>query len=267
MMRAMWTAGSGMMAQQFNVDVISNNLSNVNTTSYKKQKVEFKDLLYETIQRAYFFEQTGRPTNLQVGHGAVPVATTRSFEMGSLEKTDEKLNFAIDGEAFFMVRGPREEIVYTRDGSFRLAMTEDGKMISTADGYPVLDEFGSEIFLDDIDLAAINVSEDGEITYTDEDGTSIPLGYRIGLVKFDNREGLENVGRNFYAMTSASGYHIPDTLVGRPSLLRQGYLESSNVQVVEEMVKLIAAQRAYELSSKAVQTSDEMIGLANNLKR
>ncbi len=267
MMRAMWTAGTGMMSQQFNVDVIANNLANVNTTSYKKQKAMFKDLLYETMERAYVLEDEGKPVNLQVGHGAVPVATVRNFETGSFEKTDARLDFAIDGEAFFMVLGPRGRVNYTRDGSFKLSMTEQGKMLTTSDGYPVLDEFESEIYLEDIDLAQINVSEEGEISYTDEEGLVIPLGYRVGMVKFENREGLENVGSNLYQMTSASGVALPDEEIGEKSVLRQGYLEASNVQVVEEMVKLISAQRAYELNSKAVQASDEMIGMANSLKR
>ena len=267
MMRAIWTAGSGMIAQQFNVDVISNNLANVNTTSYKKQKVEFKDLLYETVERAYILDDRGKPANLQVGHGAVPVSTVRDFVTGSFEKTDGKLDFAIDGEAFFMVRGPRDGVLYTRDGNFKLSITEDGKMLTTSDGYPVLDEYELEIYLDDIDLDAMSVMEDGEISYTDEDGLVVPTGYRIGMVKFENREGLENSGRNFYAETSASGTRIPDQDFGRQSILKQGYIEASNVNVVEEMVKLITAQRAYELNSKALQSSDEMIGMANNLKR
>jgi len=267
MMRSMWTAGSGMIAQQFNVDVIANNLANVNTTAYKKQRSEFKDLLYETMQRAYILEDAGRPVNLQVGHGVEVVATGRDFTKGSFEKTDNKLDFAIDGNAFFCVLDPRGEVVYTRDGSFKISMTDYGKMLATAEGYPVLDEFGLEIYLDDIDIEKLIVAENGELSYIDEDGVAVPLGFSIGLVKFENREGLENIGRNLYAMTPASGMPIPDSEMGQPSILRQGFLETSNVQVVEEMVKLIAAQRAYELNSKAIQTSDEMISIANNLKR
>lgn len=267
MMRALWTAGLGMMSQQFNVDVISNNLANVNTTAYKKERAMFKDLLYETMERAYILENTGRPVNLQVGSGVAPVATIRNFERGSFEKTDGDLDFAIDGDAFFMVLGPRGEINYTRDGNFHLSMTEMGKMLTTAEGYPVLDEFESEIFLDDIDVSTLNVSDEGDLAYTDEDGLVIPLGYRIGLVKFENREGLEKIGSNLYAATSASGPALMDEEIGKKSILLKGYLEASNVQVVEEMVKLITAQRAYELNSKAVQASDEMIGMANALKR
>ena len=267
MMRALWTAGLGMMSQQFNVDVISNNLANVNTTAYKEERAMFKDLLYETMERAHILENQGTPVNLQVGSGAVPVATVRNFETGSFEKTDGALDFAIDGDAFFMVLGPRGQINYTRDGNFHLSMTEMGKMLTTADGYPVLDEFESEIYLDDIDISSLNVTEEGDLTYTDEDGLVVPLGYRIGLVKFENREGLEKIGANLYGMTSASGMPLRDDEFGKRSILLKGYLEASNVQVVEEMVKLIVAQRAYELNSKAVQASDEMIGMANALKR
>lgn len=267
MMRSLWTAGSGMIAQQFNVDVISNNLANVNTTSYKKQRVEFKDLLYETIDRAYILEDKGKPVNLQVGHGAVPVATVRDFTTGAFEKTDNPLDLAIDGDAFFMVLGPKGDVVYTRDGSFKISMSDEGKMLTTSDGYQVLDEFESEIILDDVDIKKLIISDEGEMSYIDDDGFTVPLGYRLGLVKFENKNGLESSGRNFYTETSASGFPVPNEEMGDISIIRQGYLEASNVQVVEEMVKLIAAQRAYELNSKAIQSSDEMIGMANNLKR
>lgn len=266
MMRALWTAGSGMKAQQFNVDVISNNLANVNTTSYKKQRAEFKDLLYETLGRAYMLEGMGKPVNLQVGHGTMPVATVKDFSMGPMEMTNNPLDFAIEGDAFFMVLGPRGDIVYTRDGSFKLSITDEGKKLTTADGYPVLDDMGSEIIFN-VDVSKLEVSTEGELSYRDETGVMVPLGQRIGLVKFENREGLESIGRNLYAETSASGYPIPDGEIGEKSVLHQKFLEASNVQVVEEMVKLIVAQRAYELNSKAIQSSDEMLGMANNLRR
>ncbi|NLC69197.1 MAG: flagellar hook-basal body protein [Clostridiaceae bacterium] len=268
MMRALWTAGSGMIAQQFTVDVISNNLANVNTTAFKKDRAEFKDLLYETLSRAYILEDAGRPVNLQVGHGTIVSATVKDFQSGSFEKTDKPLDFAINGDGFFMVLGPNDEILYTRDGSFKLSVTDMGKMLSTSDGYPVLDEFGREIILDyDMDLSRLNVSEDGDLSYTDEDGMVVPLGQRIGIVSFDNVHGLESVGKNLYSATPASGEAVPNEELVNKSILLQRHLETSNVQVVEEMVKLIIAQRAYELNSKAIQSSDEMISMANNLKR
>ena len=268
MMRSLWTAGSGMVAQQFNVDVISNNLANVNTTAYKKERVEFKDLLYETMGRAYILEDRGRPVNLQVGHGVAISATAKDFATGSFEKTDNPYDLAIDGDGFFKVLGPNDEILYTRDGSFKISITDQGKMLATSEGYPVLDEFDTEIIFDyDLDLSKLNISEDGELSYNDEDDVNVPLGQRIGIVDFENRDGLESIGKNFYTRTVASGEAIYNEDRTDKSTLLRRYLETSNVQVVEEMVKLIVAQRAYELNSKAIQSSDEMIGMANNLKR
>lgn len=266
MMRALWTAGSGMIAQQLNVDVISNNLANVNTTGYKKERAEFKDLLYETLDRAYMLDGQGKPVNLQAGYGTSVAATVRNFGMGNLEKTDNTLDMAIDGEAFFSVRGPSGDTVYTRDGSFKLSITEEGNKLTTSDGYPVLDDTGSDIFLD-IDISKLNVAPTGELSYTDEQGVSVPLGQTIGLFKFPNRQGLESIGGNFYVPNSATGEAIADADMGTRSSIRQNFLESSNVQVVEEMVKLIVAQRAYEINSKSIQSADEMLGMANNLRR
>jgi flagellar basal-body rod protein FlgG len=266
MMRALWTASSGMKAMQFNVDTISNNLANVNTTAYKKEKAEFEDLLYVTMERAYMMENQGRPVNLQVGHGVVARAVSRDFTGGSLQHTENTLDFAIIGNAFFSIRYADQNIYYTRDGSFKLSVTEDGNMLTTSRGYPVLDENGEPIYFN-YPLEQMVVSENGEVSYKDEDGYVIPTGQRIGLFKFNNPQGLESIGGNMYAENSASGFAVYDSDIGEPSILRQGYLESSNVQVVEEMVNLITAQRAYELNSKAITTADEMMGMANSLKR
>jgi flagellar basal-body rod protein FlgG len=266
MMRALWTAASGMVAQQFNVDVIANNLSNVNTTAYKKERVEFKDLLYETLERARVLDGQGKPVNLQVGHGTTPVATVKNFEMGSPEQTDNPLDFFIDGDGFFTVQGPKGDINYTRDGSFKISITDEGKMLTTSEGFPVLDDTGNTIFIT-VDLSDLKVSQEGELSYVDEDGIIQPLGQRLGVVKFENRNGLESLGGNLYASNEATGEAIPDGELGTMSLINQGFLESSNVHTVEEMVNMIAAQRAYELNSKAIQSSDEMLGIANNLRR
>lgn len=266
MMRALWTAASGMTAQQLNVDVVSNNLANVNTTAYKKERVEFKDLLYETMDRAYNLNGQGKPVNLQVGHGTTPVATLKSYAKGNLEKTENPLDFAIDGDGFFMVMGPKGQTLYTRDGSFKTSVTEEGQKLTTADGYAVLDENENEIVFN-IETSKLNVGPDGALSYIDETGTTVDLGQKLGLVKFPNRAGLENTGGNFYAQNSASGAPVADGELGEKSVITQGFLESSNVQVVEEMVKLIVAQRAYEVNSKAIQASDEMLSQANNLKR
>lgn len=266
MMRALWTAGGGMAAQQFNVDVISNNLANVNTTGYKKERAEFKDLLYETVNRAYMLNGTGKPVNLQVGHGAAAVATVKNFSSGSLEKTDNTLDFAINGDAFFMIKGPTGETVFSKDGSFKIGLSDEGNMLTTSDGLQVLDDTGNPIVLN-IELSKLNVTSSGELTYIDETGAVASLGQRIGMVKFPNRQGLEAMGNNLFKQNSASGAPVLDEELGDRSSLQQGYLESSNVQVVEEMVKLIVAQRAYEINSKAIQSADEMLGLANNLRK
>jgi flagellar basal-body rod protein FlgG len=266
MMRALWTAASGMQAQQMNVDVISNNLANVNTTAYKKQRLEFKDLLYETMDRARVMPEGGRPVNLQVGHGVMPSATVRDFEIGSPEQTGNPLDFYIDGDAFFMVQGPSGDINYTRDGSFKISMSDMGRMLTTSDGYAVLDEAGAPIIID-FDLSDLIVSENGEISYMDEDGVTVPTGQYIGLVYFENRNGLEAIGRNLYEATQAAGEPVPALDSTQTSIIMQNFLEASNVKTVEEMVKLIVAQRAYELSSKAIQSSDEMLQIANNLRR
>lgn len=266
MMRALWTAGSGMTAQQLNVDVISNNLANVNTTGYKKQRVEYEDLLYETLARANVLDGNGKPVNLQVGHGTTAVATARSFTPGNLDKTDNPLDFAIDGDGFFMVQGPKGQINYTRDGSFKLSPVDGGNKLVSSDGFPVLDDSGNEIIFN-IDTSKLNVSSDGEFSYMDENGETVSLGQKLGLVKFENPAGLESIGMNLYATTSASGQPILDSELGDKSVVCQKFLESSNVQVVEEMVRLIIAQRAYEINSKAIQSADEMLQLANNLRR
>jgi len=266
-MRALWTSSSGMSAQQLNVDVISNNLANVNTTGYKKERVEFKDLLYETIARANVLEGVGAPVNLQVGHGVTPAAVVSTYTTGSFQNTDNPLDFAINGEGFFAVRDANGNIAYTRDGSFKISVEDGEAKLVTAEGYAVLDQDNDEIFLTGIDLNKLTVSPMGELFYIDEDGEMQSLGQSLQVVRFANREGLLKQGSNLLAPTPTSGEPIPEEDLEERSIIMQRYLESSNVQVVEEMVKLIIAQRAYEINSKAVQTSDEMLGIANNLRR
>jgi flagellar basal-body rod protein FlgG len=267
MMRALYTAGSGMVAQQFNVDVISNNLANVNTTSYKKQRAEFKDLLYENLDRAYMLNNSGKPVNLEVGHGTTVAATVKDFSIGNFEKTDNPLDVAINGEAFFSATGPTGDTVYTRDGSFKVSVTDTGKKLTTSDGSPVLDTNGQEIPLDTAEVSKLNIASNGALSYTDNTGATVDLGQSIGLFKFSNVQGLQSLGQNFYTKTSASGDPVADTDFGTQSTLQQNFLESSNVQVVEEMVKMIVAQRAYDTNSKAIQSVDEMLQTANALKR
>ncbi len=268
MMRALWTAASGMTAQQLNIDVISNNLANVNTTAYKKQRAEFQDLLYETLSQASILEGEGAPVNLQVGHGTAPTATATTYTTGNLDKTDNLLDFAIDGPGFFAVRNANDEIVYTRDGSFKLSIDfNDEVRLTTAGGFPVLDEDGNDIYLTGVDINTLSITALGELSYVDEDNEVQPLGHLIQVVQFNNRDGLLKIGSNFVKPSPASGEPIPENELEKRSSIMQGFLESSNVQVVDEMVKLIIAQRAYEINSKAIQTSDEMLGIANNLRR
>lgn len=267
MMRSLWTAASGMKAMQFNVDTIANNLANVNTTGFKKEKVEFEDILYVSMQQAYSAENAQRPVNLQVGHGVVARSTARDFSSGNLEQTGNKLDMAIEGTAFFAVRGPDGGTYYTRDGSFKASLTYDGMMLANSKGYPVLDQDGMEIFFDG-DLANYEIQPSGEITVRDpETGVTMPTGQYIGLFQFQNPAALEAMGGNMYRTNRATGEPIADFETETPSLVRNYFLESSNVQIVDEMVKLITAQRAYELNSKAITTSDEMLQTANNIRR
>jgi flagellar basal-body rod protein FlgG len=271
MMRSLWTAASGMVSQQMNVDTISNNLANVNTVGYKKSRVEFKSLLYETMQRAGVDENgAGRPVNLQVGYGVRPIATVKDYSMGNIEMTNNPLDLAIDGEGFFAVLGPNDEVLYTRDGSFKVSIVDDETMLVTSDGYPVLSIDEEPIYIPpEVNISDLIIGEDGTFSYVNGEGETEELDIQIQIVQFPNRAGLEDVGRNLLRPTSASGQPIfeVDGDVNRPSRVIQGSLESSNVQVVEEMVKLIVAQRAYEISSKAIQTSDDMLAQVNQLKR
>lgn len=264
-MRALWTAASGMKAQQLNIDTISNNLANVNTTAFKKQKVEFKDLLYANLKKPSLNEGTGSPVNLQVGHGVMPAATSRLFTTGNVDRTDRTLDLAIDGEGFFAIEGPNEEMFYTRDGNFNFSVDGDELRIVTSEGYTVLSDFDDQIVLED-GMSDLTITESGLVMAKNEDGEHEELA-TIKLVKFLNPAGLESIGRNLYRATAASGEEIPMEDDGRTSNILQYYLETSNVQIVDEMVRMITAQRAYEISSKTIQTADEMLGMANNLRR
>ena len=264
-MRSMWTAATGMKAQQLNIDTISNNLANVNTTSYKGQRAEFKDLFYATMKKNNITDEEGRPVNLQVGHGVMPVATKKDFRTGSFLETDNPFDVAIDGTGFFAVELPNGEVRYTRDGSFKLSIDGDEAMLVTSEGYIVLSEDEDEIVFDE-GIRDINIDEFGYITSADEDGETVEIA-RLKLVNFMNPEGLLSEGMNLYSETAASGEEIPVETEEMKSKVVQGYLESSNVQVVDEMVKMITAQRAYEINSKTIQASDEMLQIINSLKR
>lgn len=264
MMRALWTASTGMLAQQLNVDNISNNMANVNTVAYKKSRMEFKDLLYETMERGIVKDGQGKPVNLQVGHGVMAAASTKFFTTGSLDITNNPYDLAIDGKGFFKVLGPEGEEYYTKDGSFKISADGENYNLVTSDGYYVQGENGN------IELGSevkdVTVDSRGRITVKREDGTIEDLG-SLSIITFVNPAGLESVGRNLYKATEVSGEPYDTQNDGTGGSVLQGYLEYSNVQIVEEMVKLIQAQRAYELNSKSIQTADEMLSMASNLRR
>ena len=260
MLRALYSAAAGMESQQLNLDVISNNLANVNTTGFKKSKIEFEDLLYQTTRTPGADQGSGNqlPTGIQIGHGSRVAATSRVFTNGEMSNTGEQLDIAINGNGFFEVQMPDGSKAYTRAGSFKTS--SDGR-ITTSDGLPVMSGFQAV----PAGTKNITVAPSGEVTYETPTGAT---NFRIQLSRFVNPNGLESVGRNLYKETAASG----TAEMGNPGEsgygeLSQGTLELSNVKVVEEMVKLIQAQRAYEVNSKAVQAADEMLQQGNNLRR
>lgn len=264
MMRSLWTAASGMITQQFNIDTVANNLSNVNTTGFKKQRAEFEDLLYQTVLLAGTpaTEISEVPTGIQVGHGARVSATQKMFTQGSLQQTENKTDIALEGEGFFKVLLYDGSEAYTRDGSFKI---DSNRQIVTSNGY-FLDP--PVILPEDYQPDSLAISQDGRITVKliGQDD-QLEIG-QIELYRFINPAGLQNIGQNLFKVTAASGEEIP----GQPAFngmakTHQGFLEMSNVKVVEEMVNMIVAQRAYETNSKAIQTSDSMLATAIGLKR
>jgi flagellar basal-body rod protein FlgG len=262
MIRALKSAASGMFAQQLKLDNIANNLANVNTTGFKKSEVQFQDLMYQILRPAggSLRSNVVEPVELAIGHGVRPVANTRSFAQGTLVETANPLDLAINGNGFFQVQMPDGQIAYTRDGQMKI--NPDGTLV-TADGY----------FLEpDIDIPPdtqqIAVSNDG-IIMAYVAGQTLPeeVG-QIELARFINPAGLTSLGQNLYVETIASG----PPLRGEAGLegfgmIEQGYLESSNVSVVKEMVEMITTQRAYEVNSKSIRTASEMLNQAVNLKR
>lgn len=270
-MRSLWTAASGMKTQQTTVDVIANNLANVNTTAFKTESAEFKSLLYQTIQ-AKTTSKNGeqKPVGAQVGLGVRNSSITSMFTQGAFNATENTFDFAINGKGFFQMKGADGETYYTRNGSFNIAVATNGTMLTDSNGRPVLDTNGREIIFDtSLDTSKITVSTTGELCYPDETNNAASMGIALGIVQFANPAGLEKEGSGLYKVTEASGQprlEGQDKELTR-SELRQGYIEASNVQVANEMVDLIVAQRAYEMNSKAIQASDEMLSQANQLRR
>ncbi|WP_028973977.1 flagellar basal-body rod protein FlgG [Spirochaeta cellobiosiphila] len=264
MMRSLWTAASGMTGQQFNIDTISNNLSNVNTTGFKQSRAEFEDLIYQTsrIAGTPATELTVVPTGIQVGHGVKVGASQKMFNQGSLQQTGNISDLAVQGEGFFRVGLMDGSYAYTRDGSFKI--DSNGQMV-TSNGYRLLPEV---VLPEGFERDSLSISQDGRITVRVAGNDDPLLVGQLQLNRFVNPSGLSSIGENLYKVTNASG----DAITGRPGFDGMGktmhkFLEMSNVSVVKEMVNMIVAQRAYEINSKAIQTSDSMLGIANNLKR
>jgi flagellar basal-body rod protein FlgG len=271
MMRSLWTAASGMKTQQTNVDTISNNLANINTTGFKKESAQFKSLLYQTIQKtATNADGTEKPSGIQVGLGVRNSAIVSQYTQGNLQETGNDYDFAVEGKGFFRVGLSDGTIGYTRNGSFTMAVGNAGTTLATSEGYPVLDTTGAPIVVDpNLDASLVEIDELGNLTYPDANGDMQPLNMQISIAQFNNPSGLEKAGGSILKETTASGaarLESEDATLTKGKI-RQGYLEGSNVQAVNEMVDLIVAQRAYEMNSKTITAADEMLQQANNLRR
>ncbi|MDD2765215.1 MAG: flagellar basal-body rod protein FlgG [Opitutaceae bacterium] len=257
---SLYSAATGMEAQQMNLDTIANNLANVNTPGFKRSKIGFQDLLYQKPRGVGTDSGGGNvvPTGIEVGNGSRVASTTKVFTQGQLTSTGGQLDLAIQGDGFYEIQRPDGTIAYTRDGSFKL--NANGQVV-TSDGLPVLSGFQTI----PPGTTSINVAPTGEVTLQTASGSQT---FRLTMTRFANPGGLRSLGGNLYEESPASG--TPET--GNPGeqgfgTVMQGYLESSNVNLVEEMVNLIVAQRAYEINSKSIQASDEMLQNVAQLKR
>lgn len=259
MIRSMMTAATGMEAQQLYMDTISNNLSNVNTTGFKRVKIEFQDLMYQALREPGTINEEGAvaPAGVEVGLGVKPAATQRVFEQGSLVSTENPMDIAIQGDGLFQVTLPDGTTGYTRDGSFSLS--SDGTIV-TSSGFP-----SSPAITVPSGAGTFQVSSDGKVT-VQISGQSQQIG-QIELARFINPSGLRPLGDNLFVESDASGTPILQTPgLESTGTLMQNYTESSNVQAVQEMVNMISAQRAYEIVSKSITVSDQMLQTANNMK-
>ncbi|MCQ2873532.1 flagellar basal-body rod protein FlgG [Helicobacter pylori] len=262
MLRSLYSATSGMLAQQTHIDTASNNIANVNTTGFKKSRADFNDLFYQAMQYAgtNTSNTTLSPDGMEVGLGVRPSAITKMFSQGSPKETENNLDVAITGKGFFQVQLPDGTTAYTRSGNFKL--DEQGNLV-TSEGYLLI----PQITLPE-DTTQVNIGVDGTVSVTQGLQTTSNVIGQITLANFVNPAGLHSMGDNLFSITNASG----DAIVGNPDSqglgkLRQGFLELSNVRLVEEMTDLITAQRAYEANSKSIQTADAMLQTVNSLKR
>ncbi|TDO94485.1 flagellar basal-body rod protein FlgG [Halanaerobium saccharolyticum] len=260
MISALWTSATGMNAQQTNINVISNNLANVNTGGFKKSKINFADLIYTTMREPGTPNAQGAeiPTGIEIGHGSKVNSTQKIFTQGNIKNTDSPLDMVIEGDGFFRIQLPDGNFAYSRDGSFK--QDSNGNIV-TSDGYQLVPPIQINP-----EATEISITSDGMVNLK-VNGENQQVG-QIELYRFSNPAGLSSEGRNLYTETVASGA----AMAGIPGesgfgTITQGFLEMSNVKVVEEMVNMIAAQRAYETNSKSIQAADEMLQTANQLKR
>lgn len=262
MMRSLYTAATGMIGQQLQIDTTSNNIANVNTIGFKKQRAEFADLFYQAQEYAgtATSSTTLSPTGIEVGLGVRPTAVTKLFTQGNFKETGNNLDLAITGNGFFQILLPDGNTAYSRDGSFKL--DNNGNMVN-ADGYLLQPNI-----VIPSDATQISIGTDGTVSVLQGGQTELTQIGQLEITSFINPAGLHSLGSNLYINTTASG----DPINGTPGLdglgeIRQGFVEMSNVQLVEEMTDLITGQRAYEANSKAIQTSDAMLQTVNGLKR
>lgn len=262
MIRALFSAASGMFAQELNIDTISNNLANVTTTGFKKNRVEFQDVLYQTLRAAgsAVTQTQVSPTGLQVGLGVRPSATTKSFSQGDFERTDNPLDIAIEGDGFFQVQTCNNEVSYTRDGSFKV--NANGQLV-TSDGNPLIPNITIPP-----EATFISIGQDGTVSVITTNASQPQNIGQITLARFVNPAGLLATGQNLFVQTAASGPPsvAPPGCNGYGRTV-QGFLEGSNVKIVEELVKMIIAQRAFEVNAKAIKAADEMMGVAVNIRQ
>ncbi len=260
MIRSLWIARTGLDAQQTQLDVVSNNLANVSTTGFKRSRAVFEDLLYQTLRQpgAQSTQQTQISSGLQIGTGVRPVATERIHTQGNLQQTGNGLDVAVQGEGFFQIQLPDGTTAYTRDGSFQL--DNQGQMV-TASGYPL-----SPAIILPADTLSMTIGKDGTVSVQQSGQVSPTQVGTIQLATFVNSGGLQSAGENLYLETASSGTPTPNTPGSNGAgVLNQNYVETSNVNVAEELVQLITTQRAYELNSRAIQTSDQMLGRLTQL--
>ena len=262
MIRALWTAASGMQSQQINIDVIANNLANVNTTGFKKSRPDFQDLMYQNLKSvgSPSTNSTEVPSGIQIGLGSKAAAVTKVFSPGNITQSGNDLDVAIEGDGFFQIIMPDGSTAYSRDGAFK--KDSQGRIVNS-DGYPLSPEM-----VIPSNASKVSIGNDGTVTVLQAGQDSPTSVGTIQLATFSNPAGLSSMGHNLYQQTDASGTANTGT-AGQNGIgaLSQGFLEMSNVSVMEEMVNMIISQRAYETNTKAVQAADEMLQQTNNIKR